>query len=146
MSDTTADELAIRTLVARYCDAVARKDAADWGDTWADDGAWQLMGQTSSGREAVVERWNQLMAGFSFVLQTPNFGVIELSGDSATGRWYVTEQLRGKDDSVLLTMGVYHDEYTRTQQGWRFQQRRFDALYMGTPDGKGQLIPFPSDL
>ena len=33
-----ADELALRELVTRYADAVCRRDAAAWGDTWAAEG------------------------------------------------------------------------------------------------------------
>ena len=36
--DHSADQLAIRSLVARYCDAVNRYDAVAWAATWAQDG------------------------------------------------------------------------------------------------------------
>ncbi len=39
-----ADELALRELITRYADAVRRRDAAAWGDTWAAEGEWQIAG------------------------------------------------------------------------------------------------------
>jgi ketosteroid isomerase-like protein len=38
------DELAIRALVARYADAVCRRDPDAWAATWAEDCKWDLGG------------------------------------------------------------------------------------------------------
>ena len=35
---TAEDEVAIHALVARYADAVTRREEKDWGATWAEDG------------------------------------------------------------------------------------------------------------
>ena len=48
----------------------------------------------------------------------------------AKGRWYITEHGKMEDGTALLTLGVYHDEYTRGAEGWRFQRRRFDLLQL----------------
>ncbi len=146
MPSPAEDELAIRSLVARYSDAVARRDAADWAATWAPDGEWQIMGRAVQGREEVTALWSKLIGGLSFVLQLANGGLIELDGDRATGRWYITEHGKLEDGSALLTLGVYHDEYARGPEGWCFQRRRFDVLHMGPPDLSGQIVPFPKDL
>ena len=42
MNDS-ADELAIRGLIARYCDAVNRYDSDAWAGTWANDGRWYFL-------------------------------------------------------------------------------------------------------
>jgi ketosteroid isomerase-like protein len=141
-----SDELAIRNLVARYADAVARRDEAAWSATWTDDGEWHVMGQSNKGREAVVKTWNQLMGGLEFVIQLASTGLVELDGDRATGRWYITEHGRFPGGAALLNLGVYHDEYRYTEQGWRFARRRFDPLYMGPPDLSAEPRPFPTDI
>ena len=129
-----ADELEIRNLVARYSDAVNRRDAEAWGATWAEDGCWRILDMAPEGRAAIVALWKKLMQGFPFVVQMPSTGLVEVNGAAATGRFYLTEYGCGADGVGRLTLGVYHDRLRRTKDGWRFQERRFEALYSGAPD------------
>jgi ketosteroid isomerase-like protein len=138
-----ADELAIRNLVARYADAVTRRDEAAWTATWAKDGEWWMMGSPTRGREDVVALWRTLTGPLAFVIQIPTTGLIELRGDCAVGRWYITEHIRGGDGSAMLILGVYHDRYRREDGEWVFETRRFDPLYMGPPDLSAEARPFP---
>ena len=41
-SGSTEDRLAIHELVMSYGDAVTRKDAQAWGETWAENAAWRI--------------------------------------------------------------------------------------------------------
>jgi ketosteroid isomerase-like protein len=141
-----ADELAIQKLVARYADAVSRRDEKAWGATWAEDGEWLLGGRTSKGRAAVVETWKTLMASLSFVVQTASGGLVEVAGDRGTGRWYVREYGKRADGAGSLILGVYHDDYVRAPEGWVFARRRFDFLYMGPNDLSGAAMPFPEQV
>ncbi len=143
MSDTLADELAIRALVARYADAVNRANAEDWGATWAETGEWHLMGHVVRGRAPLVEFWRAAMSQFRWVLQLVHTGEIELAGDRGRARWYLSEVGESTAGDRLFTVGVYHDDYTRTAEGWRFARRRFAALYQGPPDLTGRTFPFP---
>ena len=146
MGDAVADELEIRNLVARYSDAVNRRDAASWGPTWAEAGEWHLMGNARQGRETIVALWQNLMQNFPFVMQLVHSGTVEVNGDSGTGRWYLTEISRGADGTPGSSIGVYHDRYVREEGAWVFERRRFDILYMGAPDLTGQLLPFPTEI
>jgi ketosteroid isomerase-like protein len=137
-----AHELAIRDIVASYADAVIRKDADAWRETWAEDATWIVGGRVTEGREAVVAQWIGLMSLFEFIAQYPQHGRIQVDGDRATGRWYVNELGRPHAGEPNLTMGVYHDTYARLAPGWRFRRRRFDLLYVGAPDLSGQVFPF----
>jgi len=146
-----AEELAIRSLVARYSDAVARRDERDWAATWAQDSEWHIFGRPTQGRDEIVSLFSKLIGSLSFVLQLPSFGIVELDetggavGPEAKGRWYITEYAQSKGEP-LFTLGVYHDRYTRQDGGWRFARRRFDVLYMGPPGLSGAPTPFPTDL
>ena len=151
-----ADELAIRVLVDRYADAIVRRDEEAWAKTWADDGVWHVLGEVAEGREAVVLKWRDLMGRLPFVHQIASGGLLtffesededNVANDSARGRFYVNEYATtpAAGSPGLLTLGVYHDDYIRTEQGWRFQCRRFSPLYMGSPDMSGQVMPFPTD-
>lgn len=149
MSDEAARvqaELEIRTLVARYADAVIRRDASDWGETWAVDAVWKIMGMETHGREGIVALWQRLMAGLTNVVQVPNACILEIDGARATGRWTITEYNKLATGTAMLMVGVYHDAYTRADGAWRFASRRFDALYAGPPDLSGAFHAFPKEI
>jgi len=146
MADTTRDELEIRTLVARYADAVNQRDADAWSATWTDDGEWHVFGKPTSGREAVRTLWQGMMGGIDWVIQLPYGGILDLAGEEGSGRWYITEHLKLPDGSATLSIGHYHDRYRRVRGEWLFSRRRFDVLYMGPPDLSGAVQPFPRDL
>lgn len=131
------DQCEIRNLVARYAHAVGERDEAAWSSTWAADAEWHILGQTHTGREAIVGFWKRAVAGFPFILQQASSGLVEVDGDRARGRWSVTEWANDADGSGRATFGTYHDEYRRLDQGWRFQVRRFEMIYSGPTDLKG---------
>ena len=138
-----ASELEIRGLVARYADAVSRRDEKAFAATFATDGEWQLLGNVAEGREKVVALWKALMANFPFVVQLATGGIIDVDGDRATGTWYITEHNRGKKGSGMLAIGIYRDDYTREEGRWCFARRRFAPLYMGPPDLSADPTPLP---
>ena len=141
-----ADELALRELVARYADAVCRRDAAAWRATWAADGEWQIMGQTVQGRDEIVALWERLMGGIPQVIQIPHEGLIEIEGDRASLRWYVTEQGKLADGSALVMSGVYLDECVKEDEIWLFAKRVFHSLYSGPPDLSADFQPRRAEL
>ncbi len=147
MSDrNVADELALRELVARYADAVCRRDTAAWRATWAADGEWQIMGQTVQGRDEIVALWERFMAGIPQVIQIPHEGLIEIDGARASLRWYVTEQGKLADGSALVMTGVYLDECVKEDEVWLFAKRVFHSLYSGPPDLSADFQPLPAEL
>jgi ketosteroid isomerase-like protein len=132
-----ADELAIRRLVAQYADGVTRNDEDTWIGTWADDGSWTLGGNTSTGHANLLATWKGLMALFETVVQLPQHGLLELSGDRATGHWVVVELGRTASGGSSSSVGTYHDCYRRVESGWKFSERRFEFIYTGPPDLSG---------
>jgi hypothetical protein len=84
------------------------------------------------------------MALFEFVMQTPQFGVIELDGDRASGRWHMTELGKPKSGGATLTLGIYRDDYVRVEGEWKFSSRQLDLRYVGAPDFSGPLLPPPT--
>lgn len=138
---TADDELAIRALVARYCDAVCRRDDAAWIATWAPDCRWDLGGgRRTEGRDATLDLWRSASAKYPWVAQLATTGVVDVSGDTATGGWYVLELNRLRDGTGALHLGHYDDEYRRTEEGWLFAVRRFSMVYRGALD-PGTVVP-----
>ncbi|MBT4160740.1 MAG: nuclear transport factor 2 family protein [Gammaproteobacteria bacterium] len=124
------DELAIRHLVAAYADGVNRRDQELWASTWSESSSWTLPGTTVEGKEAVVGLWVAAMGGLEFVVQLVHQGTLEINGDKATGRWYLTEHLRAQGASDTRTsVGTYKDEYVRENGSWLFANRVYEVLY-----------------
>jgi ketosteroid isomerase-like protein len=142
-SVATEDELAIRNLLARYGDAVCRRDASAWIATWAPDCTWDLgRGRVTRGREATLALWRESIAKYPWVAQLPASGVVELIDGQVRGTWYVLELNRLPDGSGVMHLGHYRDSYVRTEDGWRFGTRRFHLVYRGGMDA-GTVIPLP---
>ncbi|MFZ4720879.1 MAG: SgcJ/EcaC family oxidoreductase, partial [Ilumatobacteraceae bacterium] len=124
-----ATDIALRQLIAKYCDAVVRKDAAAFGDVWSADGVW-VLAKPIEGRDAIQAAFEKLIKGYAWLVQTaPNavFEVDEATG-TATGRVTILEQfkkLKGGNGSLV---GVYHDRYVRRHGAWTFAERRIDVI------------------
>lgn len=137
------DELAVRALVARYCDAVSRRDVEAWAATWTPDCVWDLGGgRITRGRAATVEQWTTAIAKYPWVAQLAPTGIVETTGDTGRGSWWVLELNRVQDGSGALHLGHYDDEYRRTDDGWRFASRTFAMVYRGPLD-PGSVVPLP---
>ena len=147
MSNTTAsvtDELAIRNLIARYADAVNCSDAEAWGNTWAEDGFWSLLGFELTGREGIVGFWQQAMSGFEFAIMMNNQSSVEIDGDTATGRTYLSEYTRDKEGNKGMALGIYKDQYIKVDGEWLFKSRIHHMMYQGPEDLSGNYAPVPA--
>lgn len=140
MSDSLQeDERAIRNLVARYCHAIAERDDDAWAATWAEDGEWLVLGASVSGRDAILAHYRKLVDPVRWVVQVAHDGLVEVAGDTATGRWLILELLQWSDGRGGQNVGRYRDAYARGRDGeWRFAQRRFHGTYLGPADLSGK--------
>ena len=146
MSDQLHAEIRITALLARYADAVVRRDPDDWIATWAPDAIWSLAGTEITGREAILDTWQRAMASFPFVIHTVTPPVLRIDGDQARGRCSVQEVLRSPDGSARQIFGTYHDRFVLTQD-WHFAHRRFDVLLARPLDLAGaDVVPWPADV
>ncbi|HEY3002621.1 MAG TPA: nuclear transport factor 2 family protein [Kribbellaceae bacterium] len=135
------DELAIRNLLARYGDAVCRRDAGAWIATWAPDCTWDLGGgRVTRGHEQTLALWRSSIAKYAWVAQLPASGTVELVDGQARGRWYVLELNHLADGDGVMHLGHYADTYVRTEAGWRFGVRKFHLIYRGAME-PGEVRP-----
>lgn len=140
MNDT-ADELALRNLMARYVDAVNRYDADAWIATWTDDAVWYLLEPPARGRADILALWQQMMASFEFALMLPSSCLFQVEGDTASGHWYLHEYIRDREGVGSTILSRYQDTYTRRDGQWLFQSRRYQFLYQGPADLSGAYTP-----
>lgn len=141
--DTSNDELAIRALIARYCDAVNRYDGKAWAATWAEDGQWHFLQQVHEGRDAILAFWSSVMEQLDFAIMLANSAVIDIDGKQATGRWYTQEVVRTRGEQGRAIVGLYRDRYSKTDGAWLIQERRYHKLYEVPTDTREQHWPSP---
>jgi len=132
---THTDREQIAELVHRYADAVVHRDGERWGATWDAEARW-ILGPTRdvTGRDAIVALWTQAMAGFEAVVQNVVNGEVTVTGDTASGRWYIMEHFRRAGGAPGMLLAFYDDTYVRRDGAWRFASRALSPQYQGPPD------------
>nr|WP_296070353.1 nuclear transport factor 2 family protein [uncultured Actinoplanes sp.] len=131
MDTSIADRVEIEALRGACTDAVMTRDYDRFAALFTADGAWRMPHVPIEivGRAALREGVERLQGFWEFFVQTVHPGVIELAGDTATGRAYVAEFGRLRDGSSHSNYAIYHDRYVRTPDGWRFQERVYEVRY-----------------
>lgn len=138
------EELALRDLMARYIDAVNRRDADAWIATWAENGTWNMLGQSVTGHASILALWQQMMSGFEFALMLPSSSLFSITGDTASGHWYLQEYLRDRDGNGTTVFSRYLDTCVKQHGRWLFQSRQYHLMYNGPADLSGTYNPLPS--
>jgi len=69
---------------------------------------------------------------------TSNHHISEIARDTAAGVAFVAVDAIALDGSRMKVLGCYHDKYTRTPNGWKFQTRAFVATF------PRDIVPAPS--
>lgn len=134
----------IADLVHRYSDAVTRKDRAQWAATWAEDAWWDLgKGRLNHGRDNIVSFWESAVAGLTIVVQLVHNGSVTVDGDTASGRWYVSEHLKRTSGVKGMLLAWYDDSYVRVDGQWLFASRSLGSLYHGPADLSGAFTLLP---
>ena len=135
------DEIALRNLMARYCDAVNRVDADAWIATWSEDAVWNLLGNPVGGKDNILALWKQMISSFEFALMMPNSCLFDISGDTASGHWYLHEYTRDPEGNTSTVLSRYNDTYVKQNGQWLFQSRDYSFIYNGPGDMSGDYTP-----
>jgi ketosteroid isomerase-like protein len=128
------DQFQIESLRGEFTDAGMRRDYDRFSSLFTLDGVWRMphVNAVFSGADEIrdaVERGRSL---WEFFIQTVHPGSIDLRGDHAFGRCYVSEFGRLHGGASHSNYAVYHDRYRRTSAGWRFAERNYEVLYVDT--------------
>ncbi|MEM9623136.1 MAG: nuclear transport factor 2 family protein, partial [Pseudomonadota bacterium] len=136
----------IQALAQQYADGVMQRDAEIWGDTWAEDGAWDLAPGMDAvqGRDNLKGFWSGVMAGYPCVLHWVQPGLITVDGDSAKARFYVQENIKDAEGNSFRVAGVYNDQLIKEHGAWKFAHRKFDVIYRGPVDMEGDWLGYPA--
>lgn len=119
-----------------YCDD--NYDADGIAACFAQDGIWDGGSFGSYNGRAEIHKFfaddaPKLLLFAMHMVMNP---VIEVNGDTATGRWYIFEPVTfadGKEAGWLA--GYYHDDFIRVNGEWKYKRLRF-RQYLSTPFSK----------
>jgi hypothetical protein len=121
---------AIQSLLARYTDAINRRDFEVLPSLFAADGVWHV--DAGAGRvfhfegPEVVPGIRGLVEHNSFLAQIASLPVIEIDGDRARSRSMLQEVLEPLSlDIRFVNFGLYEDDLRKVNGHWVFQTRRF---------------------
>jgi ketosteroid isomerase-like protein len=113
MSDlqSVADHLEIETLRGEFTDAVMMRDYDRLASLFTPDGSVRMphINAEATSREQIRAGVEQMQGLLDYFVQTTHPGTIELDGDTASGRAYISELMHGRDGSSYLNHAVYHD-------------------------------------
>jgi hypothetical protein len=136
----------IRAVKWRYChfsDKGWRGAGADhdaWLNLFTEDVIYDTQGNTPTmqGR-GELSRWHNELVGtrlLSFHLL--GSGAIEVTGDTALGRWHGLTPLTDKNRSVAFwSAGRFDDSFLRTSEGWKIQKVTFYPAFVTPYSGGG---------
>jgi uncharacterized protein (TIGR02246 family) len=136
MSDlqAIADRVEIEALRGEFTDAVMTNDHDRLASLFTPDGAVRIPEGDieAAGREEIRSLGERRQALADYFVQTTHPGTIQLDGDTATGRTYLSELAHVRDGGSHLNYFVYHDRYQRTRDGWKFIERVAEFRYIDT--------------
>jgi hypothetical protein len=132
-----------RLVIERDCEALSNSyahyldfvDADGLAGLFAEDGVWFPSGRRLEGPKAIHDYW-AAQAGRLYVTRhvMSNTRIEIIDRDHAKGTAYLTmyrfdpahpETIKSLEPALL---GMMSDEYVRTPQGWRFKQRKLEAV------------------
>jgi ketosteroid isomerase-like protein len=140
------DELAIRSLTARFADTATRNDMEGFRALWTPDATWMIgTPNTAScnGIEEIMALFHGLWTGKDFFVHFAHSGVIEMDGSRATARWLVHEVAKGPNEVYYTTYGFFDDVLVKTEHGWHFSHRAYTYLYLDTSPFSGKAYRLP---
>lgn len=139
-----SDSAAIAALVARFDDAVNRRDPVEFADLWADAAAWEIgepMPMRVEGRARIVETWQGMIDSTRWLFRGSFIGVVTIEGDGATGRWPCVETGTFNDGRGYDNRAHYEDRYVREGGRWLFARRRYVYLWLSSDPLPGAPVP-----
>ena len=128
-----ADRVEIEALRGEFTDAVMMRDYDRLASLFTPDGAVRMphIPAEATNRDEIRAGIERLQDLWDCFVQNAHPGTIQLDGDTAVGRSYISELMQGRGGSNV-NYSVYHDRYRRTADGWRFAERVYEVRYADT--------------
>lgn len=142
-----SDRLAINELTAKWTDSVNWRNYDRFRSTWTEDAVWTIsvpFAMHVEGVDPIVAKLRDLLTFETAFFQALHVGTVEISGDSATARWGMTEFGRPNTPGQgYFNHAVYSDKLKRTSAGWKFERRDYFYVYVDDSLLKGKWFNLP---
>ncbi|GAB83855.1 nuclear transport factor 2 family protein [Gordonia rubripertincta] len=134
MSDHSDDVREIENLKYRYLRALDTKDWTAFASTLTEDVTGNYGASLSFGNRDELVGYMEANVGPAVITEhRVNHPEIEVSGDTASGRWYLQDRVIVTEFSfMLIGAAFYEDTYRRTEDGWRISSTGYDRTYEAT--------------
>ncbi len=138
---TLEDIEAVKKLKARYCAYCdAGYDADGIASLFTADGVWDggPFGKYE-GQEAICTFFRGASKIFPFTLHYVMNPLIEVQGQSATGRWYLLQPAtltEGNQHQAVWLAARYEEEYVKVGGEWKFKHLKVSPAFL-TPFDQG---------
>jgi hypothetical protein len=130
-----SDRLEIQDLLARYCDALDRKDWDIFDRIFTPDAVidYTAMGGSCGDLTATKKFLADTMPMFASYQHLVGSTVLDIEGDTARARTICHNPMLWSDgdDPAMFVCGLwYRDELVRTPDGWRIRSRIEERSYL----------------
>ncbi len=146
--ETVADQLAIQSLLARYCFGWDSRDydlvaglflpeaTFDYDSLGPIEGGFAGFLETCSGVLEQLASTQHLIANVD----------VRVEGDTARCTAYVQATHVAPDGRTFTGAGRYDDDLVRTGSGWKIKARTFRRQWGADPDGLGRSLGVGKDI
>jgi hypothetical protein len=115
----------------RYCDLNYDKEGI--ASLFVEDGIWQMgRDDINVGQEAIRRKFDGMSNDIPFAAHLVLNPMIEVDGDTATGRWWLTMPCTRRVNGELAgywLVGQYEEEYVRVKGAWKFKKLYLEQSY-----------------
>lgn len=115
------DKLEIQELKYRHCYATDESDTAAVPELFVEDGVLDIPLKDPLVGHEEIQSYFEWLEEQEYTARAHNLvnPVIDIDGDTATGKWYYMVVYAFPDGDFLLGQGVFDDEFVRTDDGWK---------------------------
>ena len=131
MSNSTGDVREIENLKYRYLRALDTKDWTTFASTLTEDATGNYGESLSFGNRDELVGYMEANVGPAVITEhRVTHPEIEISGDTARGRWYLQDRVIVAEFSFMLIGAAFYDDTSRrTEDGWRISSTGYDRTY-----------------
>ncbi|MEF8900116.1 MAG: nuclear transport factor 2 family protein [Halovenus sp.] len=122
------DRLLIQELRGAYARAIDQQDWEAATDIFTDDAVVEYRDGTLHGGQEVYEYWRENV-DYEYSMHTMQMPQLEVTGDTATGQWYLFEYYIAADGTSGFVFGWYDDEYRRVDGEWKIAALDMDVVH-----------------
>ncbi|UDY23745.1 nuclear transport factor 2 family protein [Nocardioides sp. Kera G14] len=134
MVEQVPDLEQIKQLKYRYVRLLDTKDWDGFSECFTEDATGDYAGLVFANRSDLVDYMRTNLPAGILTMHQVHHPEITVSGDEATGRWYLQDKVLSDAFRFALEgAAFYEDRYTRTPTGWRIAHtgyiRTFETTY-----------------